>query len=71
MNYLAMVTNWSYWLINEPKSFTKPGNMKSRGYATVINLISEIRQNFDIDIFEKILQYTWNNLEKYRRVLKD
>ena len=33
---------WQHWLINEEKSFTPAGNLRSPGYALVINWISQI-----------------------------
>ena len=38
----AYQQKWQNWLINEEKSFTPAGNIRSPGYAQVINWISEI-----------------------------
>ena len=39
--------------MTEPKSFTSSNNMKSPGYAKVINWISEIWNDFDSEIIVK------------------
>ena len=44
---------WNSWLVNEPKAFTKAGNMKSPGYALAINWISLEWENFDFDLLSR------------------
>jgi len=44
---------WQEWYLTEPKSFTSSNNMKSPGYAKVINWISEIWNDFDSEIIVK------------------
>ncbi len=38
------------WCVNEPKTFTQYGNMRSPGYMAVITWLSEIWQNFDVQL---------------------
>ena len=38
---------WQNWMINEPKSFTAAGNLRSPGYAKAITWISEVWASFD------------------------
>ena len=44
---LAFRRKYMNWCVNEPKSFTQYGNMRSPGYVAVITWLSEIWQNFD------------------------
>ena len=41
------------WMINEPKSFTLAGNLRSPGYAKAITWISEIWSAFDRNILAR------------------
>ena len=43
----------TYYLINEPKSFTPAGNLRSPGYAKAITWISEIWSAFDRNILAR------------------
>ena len=38
---------WQHWFLNEPKSFTRDGNLNSTGYAKAIPWISEVWAAFD------------------------
>ena len=69
----AFQVKWNDWLINEPKSFTKSGNMKSPGYEKVINSISEIWQDFDPDPIKRSFDQcgiTSNNSDQFHNQLK-
>ena len=39
--------HWSDWLVNSEKTFTKSNNMRSPGYAQIIEWVSSIWENFD------------------------
>ena len=45
-NYILL---WNDWMINAPKSFTSSNNIRSPGYALVIEWISKIWTNFSRD----------------------
>jgi hypothetical protein len=44
---LAFRRKYMNWCVNEPKTFTQYGNMRSPGYVALITWLSEIWQNFD------------------------
>jgi hypothetical protein len=52
--YKRYLTNW---FVNDPKSFTKNGNLRSPGYAKVIEWLSEIWNNFD----ESLIAYSFKS----------
>ena len=39
---LQYYEKWQHWMLNEPKSFTPAGNLRSFGYGKAITWISEI-----------------------------
>ena len=41
---------WMNWYINDVKSFTNQGNLRSPGYIKVIEWLSEIWSNFDVNL---------------------
>jgi len=45
------------WFVNEPKSFTNFGNLRSPGYASVIEWVSDIWQNIDNNLLIKSFDY--------------
>ncbi|CAF0916277.1 unnamed protein product [Brachionus calyciflorus] len=47
---------WSNWFLNDHKSFTKNGNLKSPGYAKAIQWISEIWNEFNPSIIKSSFQ---------------
>ena len=50
---LGYFNKWQQWMINEPKSFTPAGNLRSPGYAKTITWISEIWSAFDRNILAR------------------
>jgi hypothetical protein len=44
---------WSGWYVNGEKTFAKKNNMRSPGYANLVNWISEIWESIDTDLIAK------------------
>ncbi len=66
-------SKWQEWYLSSPKSFTKASNLKSPGYAKVINWISEIWQNFDKEIIIRSFESTGitsTNEDDYNNLLR-
>lgn len=65
---------WQNWFITSEKAFTKQHNLKSPGYARVINWISQIWTDFDPSIIKnsfKITGITSGDVNTYNHLLKD
>ncbi|RMZ95089.1 pogo transposable element with KRAB domain-like [Brachionus plicatilis] len=43
---------WNEWFLHTDKTFTRFGNMKSPGYATCIQWISKIWEDFDLQLIQ-------------------
>ena len=50
---LQYYEKWQHWMLNEPKSFTPAGNLRSPGYGKAIKWISEIWTEFDSTILAR------------------
>ena len=46
------------WFVNEPKSFKNFGNARSPGYASMIQLISDIWKNIYDDLLNNSFDYS-------------
>ena len=44
---------WNRWLVNAPKSYTAAGNVRSPGYAMVLQWISEIWDELDSNLIAR------------------
>ena len=44
---------WNHWIIHEPKTYTPAGNIRSPGYAKVIEWISECWDELDSSLIER------------------
>ena len=44
---------WNERLVNSPKTYTAAGNMRSPGYASVINWINKIWSDFDPNLLAR------------------
>ena len=45
---LQYYEKWQHWMLNEPKSFTPAGNLRSPGYGKAIKWISEYGQRLTV-----------------------
>ena len=65
--------HWSDWLVNSEKTFTKSNNMRSPGYAQIIEWVSSIWENFDQMIIQSSFDQagiTSNLIEDFHRQLR-
>ena len=70
---LAYFRKWNEWLVNSPKTYTAAGNMRSPGYANVINWISEIWSDFDTNLLARSFDHcglTYNRLADFHNQLQ-
>jgi len=64
---------WNNWLLNEPKTYTKAGNMRSPGYARVMQWIAESWAELDCNAIARSFDncgITSNNLADYHHQLR-
>ena len=70
----ALYSNyWNNWFVNSEKSYTKSGNIRSPGYAQIINWVSEIWEAFDPMIIKNSFDQagiTSNMIDVFHRQLK-
>lgn len=64
---------WTQWFLNDSKSFTKSGNLRSPGYAKAIGWLSEIWDEFDSSIIKtsfEVCGITSDNDDDFHSTLK-
>ena len=65
--------NWNNWLINDPKAYTKAGNMRSPGYAREIKWIAESWEELGCNVVVRSFDnrgITSNNHRELRKIKK-
>ncbi|CAF1007838.1 unnamed protein product [Brachionus calyciflorus] len=69
----VFLPHWTQWFLNDSKSFTKIGNLRSPGYAKAIGWLSEIWNELDSSIIKtsfEVCVITSNNDEDFHSTLK-
>ena len=70
---LAYGRKWNNWLRTAPKAYTPAGNMKSPGYARVVEWIAEAWDELDPNVIARSFKYcgiTSNNILDYGSQLR-